>query len=114
MVADTRTDYQIATEDYEAARDAAAKKIKMIADVSSALQSRLQSFIGWQYGKSMQTSQYDKKAQFDMSEWPDAELLKAALIAWHDAFNRLHREWDVKGKPERVACLPPPKEMTTS
>jgi hypothetical protein len=76
---DARNDYQAAVKEYSEAQAIAAQKIKMSSEVSNALNSHLQSFLGWQYNFSMQTSQYDKRAHFDMKQWPDAQALKVAL-----------------------------------
>ena len=53
---DARNDYQAAVKEYSEAQAITAQKIKMISEVSSALNSHLQSFLGWQYNFSMQTS----------------------------------------------------------
>jgi hypothetical protein len=108
------SDYQGAVRAFDSARARALAKIKMIEDVSSALNNHLTAFLGYQYEISMQASQYAKKVKFNMGDWPDAATLKSVLTEWHTAFVKMREAWANVPQDDRVGLLAPPSDMKTN
>ena len=92
-MADPIREYQEAVRLYNEAHQVARARIKIIADVSDALAYKLPSFLGWQYGISVQTTPYDRNAKFDMANWPDEATLKSVMLDWHQKFVAMQEAW---------------------
>jgi hypothetical protein len=104
--------YQDTVGTYEHVRQVAVKNITMIRDVSYALQNKLPSFLSCQYSLKTQHIPFDKAALFNMKEWPDAETIKAALVAWFNAFEKMRNAWNALPEPDRIGLKAPPRELT--
>lgn len=115
-MADPRDVYQAALVKFGKAESSAQQAIKMINDVGRALQTDLASFMGWQFQVTLRNQmppggRFDSRFQFDLKQWPDAEILKSVLFEWATAREQLEAAWHAMSPEQQVGFTAPPKTL---
>jgi len=105
--------YQEAVREYKNARLEASEKIKFIETVSSALRYNPSVFLYRTYSLPTATrdSYQSDRGKFDMSRWPDSDLLRDLLTKWHASFTKLQQIWKAIPAEDRVGLKEPPQKM---
>lgn len=112
-MSDPRNDYRDAMQQYENARSAAERVIKLVKAVANGLEYNFPTFLTASFGLVSPGSDRYKVNQFrfDITSWPDRAELTKVLTVWHQAFERAHTAWNQIAEVDRPTTKPPPAEM---
>lgn len=115
-MADARTEYQDALDEFEKAEAAAKQATNLIEAFSSALRRDLGSFIARHCGVILHDqmpsgARFTSGSELDFDRWPDLTTLRSVLAKWATSHQKRMAAYKAMTPAEQRGFSEPPKVL---